>query len=88
MKLKTETCLEYRLAKAWYVKYPLDACAMGPLWYTKFVGADRASDDALGLFGERPKEIWPAGPVEEVEPYGYELDCPKEILCLRSHAKM
>lgn len=64
---------ETRLAKAWYVKYPLDAYALGPYRYDKFVGADTVSDEALKQFGERPVEVWPTEATEETDEYEYEV---------------
>ena len=51
--------MDDRLAKRWYVKYPLDCYALGPLHFNESVGADRAVEEAESLFGERPREVWP-----------------------------
>jgi len=77
MKLQTITNNEYRLAKAWYVKYPLDAYALGPYRFEDPVPATEVIEMVLKQFGERPTEIWPNGTVEEVEEYEIQLDVPK-----------
>lgn len=70
------TCTEHRLARAWYIKYPVDAYALGPYRYDKPVSADVASYQALQQFGERPSAIWPDGPTEEVGEYEYPVYDP------------
>jgi hypothetical protein len=74
MPLKTMTSTEHREACAWYVLYPLDAYAMGPYRYPEPVTADVVIEQALNQFGERPYEVWPDGPCEEVEEYDIQLD--------------
>ena len=59
-------------ARAWYVKYPLDAFAMGPYRYDEPVTADVPSDQALEQFGERPGDIWADGSTVDVDEYEYE----------------
>ncbi len=82
MKLNTITTTEHRLAKAWYVKYPLDAYALGPYRFDEPAKATEAIELALSAFGERPCEVWPTGDadgdVEEVEEYEIQLDVPKD----------
>jgi len=78
MKLVTVTDTEHRLAKAWYVKYPLDAYALGPYRFDNMVPATTAIEQALDQFGERPREVWPDGETEEVDEYEIELDVPEE----------
>ena len=78
MELVTTTAQEHRLARAWYVKYPLDAYALGPYRFDKPTSAADVSEIAHKQFGERPREIWPDGQCEEVEPYDYELDVPED----------
>ncbi len=77
MKLFTITETEYRVAKAWYVKYPLDAYALGPYRFEEAVKATEAIEIALEQFGERPCEVWPSGRSEETEEYDIQLDIPK-----------
>jgi hypothetical protein len=67
------TFVEHRLARAWYVKYPLDAYALGPSRFDTPVSAGRAAEEARDAFGEFPYEVWPSGPVEEVEEYEYQV---------------
>ena len=76
MNLQTVVRAENRLARAWYVKYPLDAYALGPYRFDKPVPATVVISKALESFGERPQEVWPTGPVEEVDEYEIELDMP------------
>jgi hypothetical protein len=71
MTATTEKQTDNRLAKAWYVLYPLDAHAIGPYGYRQFVSAERAVEDAKATFGEYPCEVWPDGPTEETEEYDY-----------------
>jgi hypothetical protein len=78
MVLVTIKQTDTRLARAWYVKYPLDAHALGPYRYDEFVAANRAVEDAEASFGEKPVEVWPTGPVEEIAEYEYEVDVPEE----------
>ena len=78
MQLVTVTSTDYRLAKAWYVKYPLDAYALGPMRFEKPVSAFVVSETAQIQFGERPNQIWPDGQVEEVDEYEFELDVPDD----------
>lgn len=78
MNLITTECTEHRIARAWYVLYPLDAYAIGPYRYREPVEAGVVVEQALKQFGERPYQIWPDGPVEEVEPYTFELDLPED----------
>ena len=77
MKLTTTTSTENQLAKAWYVKYPLDPFALGPYRFEEFVPATDAIEIALGQFDERPCAVWPEGKVEEVDEYEIELDLPE-----------
>lgn len=70
----TRTETDYRVALAWYVKYPLDAYAIGPYRFEDFVGADTAVAHAAEQFGEPPCEVWPDGPVREVAEYEFEVD--------------
>jgi hypothetical protein len=46
MTAATEKQTDNRLAKAWYILYPLDAYAIGPYRYRQFVSAERAVEDA------------------------------------------
>ena len=69
---------EHRWAKAWYVKYPLDAYALGPYRYEEAVSATQAVEDAKETFGERPAEVWPNGETVEVAEYEYAVDVPEE----------
>ncbi len=78
MKLVTVNQTEHRLAKAWYVKYPLDAYALGPYCYEDFVPAGRAIEDAEEQFGEKPGELWPEGEEVEVAEYRFETSVPAE----------
>ena len=78
MELVAVKQTEYRLAKAWYVMYPLDAYALGPLRYRDFVTAEQAVEDAESQFGEKPKEVWPEGEEIEVDEYEYEVSVPEE----------
>lgn len=64
---------EHRLACAWYVKYPLDAYALGPIRFPKPVAADEATEHSREMFGELPSEVWPDGPVEEVDEYEFDV---------------
>ena len=73
MSDSTETCTETRVARAWYVMYPLNAYALGPMRFTDNVSAEKAVEEAEELFGERPSSVWPEGPTEEVDEYEYEL---------------
>ena len=72
-KTRFSSMTEHRLAFAWYIKYPLDAYALGPMRYEDPVGADRVIEDATEQFGEAPAAIWPTGHTEEVEEYEIEL---------------
>lgn len=66
-------------ARAWYVKYPLDAYALGPIRFDEAVTAETAVEEARLTRGARPQELWPDGPVEATdEAYTYELDVPEE----------
>ncbi len=80
MKTKTVVATETRTAKAWYVRYPLDAHAQGPFRYEEkgFVGADTAVNDGKRMFGAFPVEVWPSGETREVPEYEYSLDVPTE----------
>ena len=60
-----------RAARAWYVKYPLDAYALGPYRYNKPMTAADVAEEAKEQFGEYPGEIWPVGATEEVDEYEY-----------------
>ena len=62
-----------RLAAAWYVQYPLDTYALGPLRFGEPVSAARAAKRAEEIFGELPAEVWPDGPTEPVAEYEYRL---------------
>lgn len=77
MTLETITEKDDREARAWYVKYPLDAYALGPYRYDESVTAATASEEALEQFGERPAEIWPEGETSQVDEYEYQLDVIK-----------
>jgi len=48
-----------REAMAWYVKYDMDAYALGPLRYDKPVTPDVVMGTAFAQFGEYPQAIWP-----------------------------
>jgi len=74
MRLVTVEDTEHRLARAWYVKYPLDFYAIGPYRYLDPVDANVPINQALEQFGERPSEVWPDGKVEEVEEYDILFD--------------
>lgn len=76
MQTTTETNTDTRAARAWYVKYPLDAYALGPYRFDEFVTADIAVERAVEQFGERPVELWPDGPTQDVPEYEYEVDVP------------
>lgn len=78
MQLKTVVETEHREAWAWYIKYPLDAYALGPYRYDNPVSADEVSEEALEQFGERPAEIWPDGPTHELDEYEYQVDVPED----------
>jgi hypothetical protein len=60
---------EERIARAWYIKYPGDAYALGPLRFSDPVTAITAINRAIDIFGEPPVELWPQGEVEEVPRY-------------------
>ena len=77
MQLVTLKQTEYRHAKAWYVKFPLDGYALGPLRFDEFVPASQVVTEAEDQFGEKPKELWPDGEIIEVEEYKYEVDVPE-----------
>ena len=74
MHLVTVKSTEHRLAKAWYVKYQLDAYALGPYRYSEPTPATTAIEQAEKGFGEKPAEVWPDGKVVEVEEYEIELN--------------
>lgn len=77
MSLVVVKSTEHRLARAWYVKYPLDAYALGPLGFFEPVKATCAIALAREQFGERPCEVWPAdrsADITEVEEYEIELE--------------
>jgi len=76
MELVRLNQVEHRLAKAWYIQYPLDAHALGPLRFDEFVSAEVAAAQAEEQFGERPKELWPEGEEQEVAEYAYTVDVP------------
>lgn len=78
MQLVTIKQTDCRLAKAWYVKYPLDAYALGPYRYDEFVDANTAVESAEASFGEKPTEVWPDGETQEVQEYEYEVSVPEE----------
>ena len=71
MKTRQET--DTRLARAWYIQYPLDAFALGPYRYDRPKTAFEVAEEAHQQFGEYPAEIWPEGMVEETEEYEYTL---------------
>ena len=77
MDLTTITRQDDRLSYAWYVKYPLDAYALGPYRFDHPVPATDAVELALEGFGERPNQVWPDGRVIETDEYEYELDVPE-----------
>ena len=54
-----------RLCRRWYVKYPLDAYALGPYQFDEMVGSDKVIEVATKQFGEPPTEVWPDGPTED-----------------------
>jgi hypothetical protein len=74
MPLVTVKSTEHRAARAWYVKYPLDAYALGPYRFKEPVTADVVIEQARKQFGERPAEVWPDGPCDEVDEYDIQLD--------------
>ena len=78
MQLVTVKQTEHRLAKAWYVMYPLDAYALGPFRFEQPVAAHEAVALAEAQFGEKPKEVWPDGQEVEVDEYAYEVSVPEE----------
>ena len=78
MVLVTIKQTDTRLAKAWYVMYPLDAYALGPIRFDEFVSAVEAVEQAEATFGEKPKELWPEGETQEVDEYNYEVSVPEE----------
>jgi hypothetical protein len=53
--------------------YPLDAYALGPYRFEEPVTADVAIERAEEQFGEKPSNIWPDGPTEEIDEYEIEL---------------
>ena len=53
-----------RQSQAWYVKYNLDAYALGPMRFDHPVTEAEAIEAAERAFGETPAEVWP----EEVYP--------------------
>ena len=69
MKIVPVQSTEHRLARAWYIQYPLDAYALGPLRYNDPVPASTALEQAENQFDSLPVSIWPEGPVIEVEKY-------------------
>jgi len=73
------TDTEHRLAKAWYVKYPSDAYALGPYRYDEMVPATQAIVQAVETFGEHPSEVWPDGPTEECDEYDIQLMDPESL---------
>jgi len=77
MRLITETRIGSVAARAWWIKYPLDAYALGPYRYDEPVTADVASDQAKEQFGERPNQIWSEGPTVDVDEYEYLVDEPE-----------
>ena len=78
MKTETITATEYRIARAWYVKYPLDAYALGPYRFEEPVSAVEVVELAEEQFGAKPSSLWPDGPSEEVAEYEFEIDTPVE----------
>ena len=78
MQLVTVKQTEHRLAKAWYVMYPLDAYALGPFRFKEPVDANEAVEQAEAHFGEKPKGVWPDGQEVEVDEYAYEVSVPEE----------
>ena len=78
MQLVRVKQMEYRLAKAWYVMYPLDAYALGPFRFREPVDANEVVEQAETQFGEKPREVWPDGETVEVEEYTYEVSVPEE----------
>ncbi len=60
-------------ARRWYVKYPLDAYALGPYEFKNPVTADVAVEEAKNQFGELPAEVWPDGPTVSTDEYEYEV---------------
>ena len=71
--MKDVKATEDRLASAWYVLYPLDAYAIGPYRFKEPVCAETVVERAEEQFGEKPIELWPTGPVEEVDEYEFTL---------------
>lgn len=78
MKTETITETEERVARAWYVMYPLNAYAIGPYRFEHPVSAVEVVERAEEQFGEKPANVWPDGPTEEVEEYEFELEIPGE----------
>ena len=78
MKTVDVTETDTRLCKRWYIKYPLDAYALGPLEFAEPVSAEQAVEQAESQFGEKPREVWPDGPTEETDEYEYTLTVPEE----------
>lgn len=67
------------LAQAWFVKYPLDAYALGPYRYDKYVSAAIAAGQAKESFGEYPADVWPDGQIKSCEEYDVILRDPDAI---------
>jgi len=69
MKIIPVESTDYRLASAWYISYPLDAYALGPMRFEKPVDAVTVLERAEEQFSELPTAIWPDGRVIEVDEY-------------------
>ena len=69
MKIVPTESIDFRMASAWFISYPLDAYALGPMRFDKPVKASVALEQAEEQFGELPTAIWPKGPVTEVDEY-------------------
>ena len=78
MKLVDIEQKDDRIARAWYVMYPNDAYALGPYRYNSLVPASRAVEDAECGFGEKPRDVWPEGEIEDVDEYSYTVSVPEE----------
>lgn len=73
----TKTVTGSTLARAWYVMYPRDAYALGPMRYDKPVSACVVSENARIQFGDYPRQIWADGETTSTEPYQYIVSCER-----------
>ena len=69
----SKTVTEHRLSDAWYVQMRGSFYSFGPFRYGEMVSAERVVADAVNVFGELPREVYPDGIEEEVEEYEYEV---------------